>query len=246
MRRPALLPRLPLLLLLVALHARAGLFTDDEAREKADKLRADFDAMSQRVDAASQNQLDFANQAEALRADIAKLRGQVEVLSNSLDAAQKRQQDFYIDLDTRLRKLEAGAPTADAKPADAKVDPAAETRDYEAALTAFKSAKYKDALAGFQAFAKAYPSSGLLPNAYFWAASSYYQLRDFRTSAETFAKVAATWPNDAKAPDALLGQANAQAEAGDNKGSKKTLEALLAQYPTSNAAQAAKQRLKKK
>ncbi len=244
MRRPALLP---LLLLLVALHARAGLFTDDEAREKADKLRADFDALSQRVDTTTKNQLDFANQMESLRDDVAKLRGQVEVLINSLDAAQKRQQDFYIDLDTRLRKLEAGAqPTADAKPAEAKVDPAAETHDYETALTAFKGAKYKEALAGFQAFAKAYPTSSLLPNAYFWAATCHYQLRDFPTSAETFAKVAATWPNDAKAPDALLGQANAQAEAGDNKGSKKTLEALLAQYPTSTAAQAAKQRLKKK
>lgn len=243
MRRLALV-----VLALLALPARAGLFTDDEARAGVEKLRGDVDALAQRVDAAGKNQLDFANQIEALRADVARLRGQVEVVANGLESAQKRQQDFYIDLDNRLRKLEAAAQpaAAEAKPAEAKVDPAAETRDYETALTAFKGAKYKDALAGFLAFVKTYPSSGLLPNAYFWAASCHYQLRDFPKSAETFAKVAATWPNDAKAPDALLGQANAQSEAGDAKGARKTLEALLAQYPTSNAAQAAKQRLKKK
>lgn len=236
-------------LLVLALPARAGLFSDDEARAKADKLRTEFDALSQRVDAAASSQLDFANQLEALRAEVARLRGQVEVLSNGLDAAQKRQQDFYIDLDNRLRALESAAPqpaAATTPAADPKPDPAAETRDYEAALTAFKAAKYREALTGFLAFAKAHPSSGLLPNAYFWAATCHYQLREFATSADTFAKVVATWPADAKAPDALLGQANAQAEAGDAKGARKTLETLVAKYPASNAAQAAKQRLKKK
>ncbi len=240
MRRLALV-----LLVACALPARAGLFDDAEARAQVAKLRSDFDALAQRVDAAGKSQLDFANQMETLRSDIARLRGQLEVTTNGLESAQKRQQDFYIDLDNRLRKLEAVAqPAADAK-AEAKVDPAAETRDYEAALTAFKGAKYKDALAGLQSFIKTYPFSGLLPNAYFWAASCHFQLHEFARSAETFAKVAAAWPNDPKAPDALLGQANAQSEAGDAKGAKKTLGELLARYPTSTAAQAAKQRLKK-
>ena len=244
MRYPALLLCAPLVLL--ALPARAGLFDDDQARAQVAKLRADFDALAQRVEGAAKSQLDFSNQMELLRADMARLRGQLEVTANGLESAQKRQQDFYIDLDNRLRTLEAAAqPAAEAK-AEAKTDPAAETRDYEAALTAFKAAKYKDALAELLSFIKTYSSSALLPNAYFWAATCHFQLRDFAKSAETFAKVAATWPADAKAPDALLGQANAQFEAGDAKGGKKTLETLLAEYPGSTAAQAAKQRLKKK
>lgn len=237
---------LVLLLCVLALPARAGLFTDDEARDQVAKLRTEFEALAQRVDAAGKNQLDFNNQMESLRAEVSRLRGQLEVLSNGLDAAQKRQQDFYIDLDNRLRKLEpAAAPSSPEAKAETKVDPAAETRDYEAALTAFKGAKYKDALAGLQAFVKNYPSSGLLPNAYFWAASAHFQLRDYGHAAEAFAKVAATWPNDPKAPDALLGQASAQSEAGDVKGAKKTLGQLVAQYPSSTAARTAKQRLKK-
>jgi tol-pal system protein YbgF len=227
----------------------AGMFDDTEARQRIEKLRTDVDAVTERVERASKNQIDFANQSEALKSDLARIRGQMEVLLNEIETTQKRQRDFYVDLDTRLRKLEtaAVAPAPEAKPAEpAKLDPAQEGRDYEAALGLFKAGKYKEADAAFLGFVKTWPSSSLLPNAHYWAASSHYQLKDFNKAAEMFAKVAANWPNDAKAPDALLAQGNALSEAGDGKGAKKVLEALVAQYPATTAAQTAKQRLKKK
>ncbi len=46
------------------------------------------------------------NQVEALQSEISRLRGQLEVLSNGLENAQKRQRDMYLDLDTRLRRIE--------------------------------------------------------------------------------------------------------------------------------------------
>jgi tol-pal system protein YbgF len=232
-----------LLLVLLALPARAGMFDDQTARQRIEALRTEVAALSERVDQTSKNQLDFANQVESLRSELARIRGQLEVLLNDMDTTQKRQRDFYIDLDTRLRKLETAA--AEAKPATPTVDPAQEMHDYEAAFTAFKNAKYKDAIAAFQAFASAYPNSNLLPNAYYWTASGHYQLKDYHKAAEIFAKVAATWPNDAKAPDALLAQGNALLEAGDKKGARKVLHTLIAQYPSTAAAQTAKQRLKK-
>jgi tol-pal system protein YbgF len=245
---------LVLLFGLAALPARAGLFDDDEARARIEKLREDFDAINHRVDTAAKNQIDFANQVEALRSDLANLRGQIEVITNELDAAQKRQKDFYIDLDTRLRKLEPGASAADARPqsdapaaatADApKATAGNETKDYEAGLAALKSAKYKDALAAFQGFIKNYPDSNLQPSAHYWAASSYYQMKDYGRAADLFGVLAKNWPNDAKAPDALLAAANAQIEAGDTKTARGTLESLVAKYPSSNAAASAKSRLK--
>jgi tol-pal system protein YbgF len=239
-------------LALPAQLALAGMFDDKEARASIEKLRGDVDATSKRVELLSKNQIDFANQAEALQAELARLRGQLEVMTNDLDTAQKRQRDFYIDLDSRLRKLEAASaappPAADAKPTDTapKADPVQEQREYDAALALFKAAKYDKAGAAFTAFAKAYPSSSLLPNAYYWTASSHYQMREYGKAADIFTKVATTWPNDPKAADALLAKGNALAEAGDAKGSRKAFEALVAQYPTSPAAQTAKQRLKKK
>lgn len=243
--------RWPLLLACLTLSAHAGLFDDDEARARIERLRADVDGISkrlERLDSLAKNQLDFANQAEALRTDVAKLRGQIEVLLNDMEATKNRQRDFYVDLDNRLRKLETPpAPTeAKVEPTTVKVDPAQESHDYEMALGAFKAAKYKEAIVALQNFTQHYPNSGLLPNAYYWIASSYYQTHEFRKAADTFAKVAASWPNDAKAPDALLAQGNALTEAGDAKAASRVLELLIAQYPNSSAAQTAKQRIKKK
>ena len=174
---------------------------------------------------------------------MAKLRGQIEVLTHEIESTQKRQKDFYVDLDNRLRKLESQAVVEAPKPA---ADPAAETRDYEAALNLFKAGKHKDAQTAFLNFIKTYPASPFLPSAHYWAGSAHYQLGEYKKALELFGKLAETWPDDAKAPDALLGQANCQQESGDAKGARKTLESLVAKYPTSAAAKVARQRLAKR
>jgi tol-pal system protein YbgF len=235
-----------LLAALCAMPAQAGIFDDEEARVRIEKLRSNLDDLIKRVDIATKNQIDFSNQSETLKADLARLRGQIEVVVYELEATQKRQKDFYVDLDNRLRKLESTpAAKSETAPESAKVvDPAQETADYETALSAFKAAKYKDALAGFMGFIKTYPASTLKASAHFWAASSHYQLREFAKAAEAFGVFAATWPADSRAPDALLASANALADAGDAKGSRKALEALVEKYPASQPAQGAKARLK--
>jgi len=140
------------------------------------------------------------------------------------------------------------SPGSDAAPAtDAgKTSASKESGDYDKALNLIKGGKYKEGLAAFTSFIKAYPNSKQLPSAYYWAASCRYQLKDYSKAAETFAVVAKRWPNDAKAPDALLGQGSAQQDAGDIKGAKKTYALLIKTYPKSAAAQSARQRLKKK
>lgn len=230
--------------------AHAGLFSDDEARQQIQKLRAEMqqtiDALQQRIDAMAKSQLDFANQAEALRAELARLTGQVEVLTNSLEAAHKRQQDFYVDLDNRLRKLEsaASAAAAPAAAAEPKPDPQAEMRDYEKALGHFRENRFKEAQAAFEAFITQYPNSEMLPNAHYWLGSSLYQQQQYDAAAKVFGHVAATWPNDAKAPDALLAQANALVGARNVDGAVKVLETLIGKYPSSPAAETARARIK--
>lgn len=261
--------RLPRLLLVIAgsagfaLPAQAGLFDDVEARNRIENVRSELVEHGKRLDEvtatannATRSQFDLANQIEQLKTDVARLRGQVEVISYELDAAQKRQKDFYIDLDSRLRKLEpvvgneaaadgAGSAEGAAATATAAPDPAVEMRDYEAALTLFKGARYKEAAAAFEGFIKNHGGSTLLPNAHYWAASAYYQQRQFQKAAGLFAKVPATWPADAKAPDALLGQANSLRDSGDIKGARAALELIVQKYPNSTAAQAARPRLQK-
>ena len=58
---------------------------------------------------------ELASQIEQLKQQLADMRGQMEVLSNQIAIIDKKQRDFYLDLDSRLKRLEPGsAPAADA------------------------------------------------------------------------------------------------------------------------------------
>lgn len=254
------------LLLASALPAQAGLFDDEEARQRIEQLKQDTDNRLQKQDSAiettSRSQVELNVQLERNRQELAQLRGQVEVLANENEQAQKRQKDFYVDLDSRLRKIEtllsqqaqAGVPAAAqsapaaaaSAPADSKADPAQEARDYEAAINTLRSNKHVDAIFAFKQFIKNWPKSSFQPGAHFWAAAALLQARDSEGAKEYYSKLVSTWPNDMLAPDALLGQANAEEQAGAAKSARATLEKLLAAYPNSEAAKTAKQRLKKK
>lgn len=261
---PRLLPALMagLFVGLAAGQAHAGLFDDEEARLRINEMRNEFNGRVSKLESGARAQLELADQIELLKTEIARLRGENEVLSNDLANAIKRQKDFYVDLDNRLRKLEphadaaaaapqpataapAAAPAAAVAPPVTAADPAAESRDYEAALTQLRGGKYKEAATGFIGFIRRHPGSSFQPSAHFWAASSLYQLKDNTGAAEYYAKVANQWPDDNRAPDALLGLASAQQAQGDAKAATRSLERLAAKYPSSSAAQIARQRLKK-
>ena len=239
---------LAVLLVLGAPQARAGMFDDDEARRQIKDLTLQ---LNERLDTVSKGQFELLNQIQALHEDNARLRGRVETLEYELDSAKKRQQDFYIDLDGRLRKLEPQtAAPEEGKPAGEtgapkKADPAAEARDYEAALNLFKANKLKEAAAAFEAFGKNHPDSSLAPNAQYWLGNAHYSLRDCKKAIEVQRVVVAKWPQHPKAPDALANIVTCQQELGDAKGAKATTDTLLAKYPDSPAAQAAKKRQKK-
>lgn len=232
----------------LALPVQAGLFDDDEARRRIEQLRTEVTELTHRAETVNRNQLDFANQAEALRAEVAKLRGDIEVLRYDLDAAQKRQKDFYIDLDTRLRKFEqpvAQAKTAEVPAAEA-ADPTAETARYEAALSQLKAGKFKEAGAGFQAFIKDWPASTLLPSAYYWGAYAQAQARQHARAADMFAHFVATWPADERAPNALEAEVASLEALKDTKRARAALQLLANNYPASDAGKRARARLKKK
>ena len=240
----------PALLLAAALVSpvRAGMFDDEEARMRIEVLKGEVAELAKRADTINRNQIDFANQVEAVKADIAKLRGQIEVLTYEIEATQKRQKDFYVDLDNRLRKLEP--PPADAKPesqvAAPKADPAQETRDYEAALAGLKASKFREAGASFVAFIKAYPNGGLTASAHYWGAYAHAQAKDHAAAAELFGKFAAGWPNDDRAPAALESRVASLEALKDWKNARATLEQLAERDPNSEAGKKAKLKLKKK
>ena len=50
--------------------------------------------------------VNLMNQLDGLNRELNKLRGKIEELGNSILNAEKRQKDMYLDLDTRLRRIE--------------------------------------------------------------------------------------------------------------------------------------------
>jgi len=240
----------------LASSAHAALFDDDEARARVEALRRQMAATQQSVDerlAKIEGELrdrsalvDLAGQIESLRGDLSRMRGQIEVLLNQAETADKRQKDLYLDIDTRLRKIEQPkeASAAD-RPADAAASPE-ETRAYEAALNQFKLGNYPLAISALQGLLVTYPNGRLAPNAQYWIGMAYAAQRDYKNAIVAQQKLLAAWPEDPKAPDAMLNIATSQEAMGDRRGAQKTLEGLLVKYPASQAAASAKQRLQKR
>jgi TolA-binding protein len=147
-----------------------ALFDDDVARARIEELRKQVEATSklfeERLSKLEDRRalVDLASQIEALKSEIARMRGQLEVLQNQIETADKRGKDLYVDIDTRLRKLEQVKEAAAANPADAAPQPA-ESKAYEAALNQFKLGNYPIAVSAFQGLPVTYPSSKLAPNA---------------------------------------------------------------------------------
>lgn len=53
--------------------------------------------------------VNLMNQLNGLNRDLNKLRGKIEELNNSVLNGEKRQKDMYLDLDTRLRRIETSS-----------------------------------------------------------------------------------------------------------------------------------------
>lgn len=240
--------------------SNAGLFSDDEAHQKITVLKQQIQGMEERVaqmeNTARSQGVSVLSQLDVLKSELATLRGQIEVHAHDIETTQKRQRDLYVDLDSRLRKLEnVGVVAADtpgqadsAKPASSDQTPvgavvADESKAYDAALGLFKAGNYQGAIDGFQSFVGAHPNSQLAPSAYYWIGNSYFNLRDYKNAIASQEKLVSQYPDSAKVPDALLNIASCQQGMGDASAAKKTLKNIVDKYPLSNAAELAKKRL---
>ena len=128
MRANRLAAAAALVLAAVTLPARAGLFDDAEARRQIDELRRDLRKQGDDNEARiakleeqirSIGVVELVRSIDELNQEIARLRGQMEVLENENQQLQKRQRDFYLDIDSRLKRLEGGAAAGGAADASA-------------------------------------------------------------------------------------------------------------------------------
>ena len=245
-------------LLIAAVPAWAGLFSDDEAREDIQQLKvklAQLEKAHNKLEEINKQQtgslLDLLAQIELLNNELRGLRGQNEELVHNLQDAKNRQKDFYVDLDTRIRHFEAAETATQTAVAQKTADKstvddsgALENSTYEVVYAHYKAASYDKVLETAKEFLKKFPDSSRAANVYYLMGDAYFSLDDYKKSIASYQTVVSKYETSASVPDAWLNIAACQQKLNDLSAAKKTLKLLIAKYPDSKAAKKAQQRIK--
>lgn len=231
-----------LILCLVPSLTFAGIFDDAEARKSILDLKAKIDAVSAKLETKSDqsNTAELLKQTEELRNEMIKLRGLIDALSGEISKIQLRQQDFYLDLDSRLKKVEPKIVAIDGK--EVLID-IPEQRAFDTAKALFIRMDYKNAALGFNSFVNSFPLSIYAGEANYWLGNAYFAQRDCKSAIPALQILQKHFPDHTRTPDAMLNIAACYVELKDKAASKKTLESIVSYYPNSEEAQTAKARL---
>lgn len=231
--------------------------------------------LEQQAQAQNQGGTGLVNQVQQLQAQVQQLQGQVEELQHHLQQMQDKNKAQYIDLDSRLGRLEgngatnspaaagtapaapapataATAPAATATPAQAATagtpaatPDAAAQAAYDAAFQALRGGDYAQASRGFRGYIQQYPDNTLTPNAWYWLGESYYVTMNYPVALEAFQRLLAQFPQSEKAPDAMLKVGYSQLELKQTDAGTATLKQVAGMYPGSRAASLAQERLRR-
>lgn len=229
---------------LLALPAQAQLFGGDkEAREMIasqkqalDQMQARNRELEQRVlrmeeTLKSQGLLELYSQIELLKQEVNKLRGQIEEIANTSDQTARRQKDFYVDLDSRLRRLEqppaavgAGVPGATAPGTPGAADPAA------ASAAGAAPAASADMPAG--PVAAAVPADPNAETRAYESAFNLFRIGNYAAAIAAFGNFAKTYPQSPLAPSALYWVGNSYYAMSDFKNAIASQRRMISNYPT--------------
>ena len=218
----------------------------------------------------NQSNMDMLNQLNQLRTQLQALQSQVEQLQHDNEQLKQSAKDQYLDLDSRLNRLEGGAPVLPAAPAAAAPAPAAspkpataaserppsvhgdagslaasgdERTAYNVAFDSLKAGKYDDSAQLFTSFLELYPNGVYTPNALYWLGESYYATRNFPLAEAQFRDLISRYPTHDKASGGLLKIGLSQYGEGKVDQAQATLEQVVSTYPGSDAARTAQDRL---
>ena len=211
--------------------------------------------------AADQGATELVNQIGQLRAETQELRGQIEVLQQQLEQAKQAQRTQYLDLDSRLNRVEGATPatpaatmeppasdapvaSASPAPAPAAVAGKGERGAYDHAFEALKDGDYVESSRRFRDFLAAFPAGQLAPNALYWLGESYYVTQNYALAGEQFQLLMDRYPTHDKAPGALLKLGLAQLGLKQSAQAEATLRQVVKRYPGSDVARTADDRLR--
>lgn len=235
----------------------------------ADRVAALERQSSSATQSSGQANVELLNRLTQLQGEVQSLRGVIEQLQNENQQLKDASRAQYLDVDSRLQRLEGGGatrpPTAaggttapattPARPAvrppvrpttTGATPPAAadEQAAYTAAFDSLKQGDYVASARGFKAYVDSYPQGALAPNAWYWLGESYYVTQNYPLALQSFETLLSQFPGSTKAPDALLKKGYSQIEMGQAGAGKQTLNQLINDFPGTDASRLADGRLR--
>lgn len=246
---------------LVALATCAPTAVRAQKQSLGERVSALEQAAAAQGNSAGQANVELVNRLAQMQAEVQELRNQVETLRNENEQLKQRGREQYVDLDTRLQRVEGGAGTggsapvaaspapprpAAAPPLSAPAPAAAPGGDeaYAAAFQALRRDDFVESARAFQAYLRDYPDGALAPNAWYWLGESYYVTQNYPLALQAFDTVVTRFPDSTKAPDAMLKKGYGQIELGQSGPGMATLNAVINEFPGTEAARLANSRLR--
>ncbi len=227
---------------------------------------------AEQTGSAGQANVELLNRLTAMQTEVQALRNQVEQLQNENEQLKQQGKDQYLDLDSRLQRLEtapaAGAPASSAvaapaagparssagagnaprPPSGATAAPASnaggEQAAYDAALSSLRKGDFVESSRSFQGYLRDYPNGALAPNAWYWLGESYYATQNYPIALQSFDTLLSQFPDSPKAADAMLKKGYCQIEMGQSGPGRQTLNRVVNDFPNSDAARLAASRLR--
>jgi len=199
------------------------------------------DKLEQQAHGNPQGNIELVNQINALQAQVQQLQGQLEELHHQVDELKSRSKDQYIDLDSRIGKLEGRNPAAPpaAGPGNANNG---QMQDIELGTPgAAAPGAAAQPLAGGPGAANVPPPSAPPavvedPKAAYDAAFSALKDGRYAESARRFQSFIEQHPGDELTPNAYYWLGESYYVTQNYPISQDTFRKLLAQYPNSQKA----------
>ena len=234
--------------LLIGAHtAHAALFDDEEARRRIEATNQRLAVIQRQMEdrlalleqqAKSGALTDLATQIQLVQGELAKLRGQIEVLTYELEQSQKRQRDLYVDLDSRLRKIESAAAAASAPPAEPANAGVAAGAAPAAAPAGTPPATAPGPAPNTVATAPPArtPGDGVAEQRAYDAALDFFKRGDYQGAITGFGNFVKTYPRSPLVASAQYWIGNAQYARRDYRASIVTQRQLLKEFPDNSKA----------
>lgn len=194
--------------------------------------------------------------------ELAQLQNRMDETSQKLDEIYHRMSviQFMVDSHEKaLRDLESPiqperlskpvpatetTPQAQAKAATAMASEGPETI-YNAALSAYNTQDYDQAIERFGLLIRKYPDHDLSDNALYWTGECLYAQKEYRGAIEQFKKLIESYPKGGKVPDALLKTGYSYFSLNDFENARIYFKKVIVNYPFSPAGSKAETMLKR-